>query len=100
MSNLLVDTYTTYRIITTLTKPWNKQEAYEFGIIDENGKVLRKAKDLKTSKEKDNSILKVTENFFGTKVFWKTGLIAFRLSSGAFCRGVSIESSQSLRCLK
>jgi len=52
MSNLLIDTYTTYRIITTLTKPWNKQEAYEFGIIDENGKVLRKAKDLKTSKEK------------------------------------------------
>ena len=51
MSNLLIDTYTTYRIITTLTKPWNKQEAYEFGIIDENGKVLRKAKDLKTSKE-------------------------------------------------
>ena len=44
----LVDTYITYRIITTLVKPWNKQDAYEFGIIDEKGKVLRKAKTLKT----------------------------------------------------
>ena len=48
----LVDTYITYRIITTLVKPWNKQDAYEFGIIDEKGKVLRKYKTLKNSKEK------------------------------------------------
>ena len=50
----LVDTYITYRIITTLVKPWNKQDAYEFGIIDEKGKVLRKAKTLKTGKEKES----------------------------------------------
>ena len=31
----LVDTYITYRIITTLVKPWKEQDAYEFGIIDE-----------------------------------------------------------------
>ena len=39
----IVDTYITYRIITTLTKPWKEQDAYEFGIIDDKGKVLRKA---------------------------------------------------------
>ena len=50
----LVDTYITYRIITTLTKPWKEQDAYEFGIIDDKGKVLRKAKELKTSKEKNS----------------------------------------------
>jgi ADP-glucose pyrophosphorylase len=50
----LVDTYITYRIITTLTKPWKEQDAYEFGIIDEKGKVLRKAKELKNSKEKNS----------------------------------------------
>ena len=50
----LVDTYITYRIITTLTKPWKEQDAYEFGIIDDKGKVLRKAKELKNSKEKNS----------------------------------------------
>jgi len=48
----VVDTYITYRIITTLVKPWNKQDAYEFGIIDDKGKVLRKYRELKNSKEK------------------------------------------------
>lgn len=49
----IVDTYITYRIIKTLVKPWNKQEAYELGIIDEKGKVLKKSKELKTKEEKD-----------------------------------------------
>ena len=48
----IVDTYITYRIITTLTKPWKEQDAYEFGIIDDKGKVLRKSRELRTSKEK------------------------------------------------
>ncbi len=38
----IVDTYITYRIITTLVKDWDEQEAYKYGIIDEKGKVLRK----------------------------------------------------------
>ena len=50
----IVDTYITYRIITTLTRPWKEQDAYEFGIIDDKGKVLRKARELKNSKEKDS----------------------------------------------
>jgi hypothetical protein len=37
--------------------PWEKQEAYKYGIIDDSGKVLRKAKELKTSKEKDSYTL-------------------------------------------
>ena len=49
----LVDTYITFRIIKTLVKPWKDQEAFKLGIIDENGKVLRKNKTLKTSEEKD-----------------------------------------------
>jgi len=48
----IVDTYITYRIIKTLVLPWNKQDAYKLGIIDEKGKVLKKTKDLKTSEEK------------------------------------------------
>ena len=50
----IVDTYITYRIVTTLVKKWEDQDAYEFGIIDDRGKVLRKYKELKNRKEKDS----------------------------------------------
>ncbi len=50
----IVDTYITYRIITTLTTDWDEQKAYEFGIIDDKGKVLRKYKELKDRREKDS----------------------------------------------
>ena len=50
----LVDTYITYRIVTTLVKKWEDQEAYQYGIIDDKGKVLRKYKTLKDRKEKDS----------------------------------------------
>ena len=44
------DLYYTYRFIKVLTTPWEDTEAYELGLIDGNGKSLRKAK---TSDEKD-----------------------------------------------
>ena len=50
----LVDTYIVYRIVTTLVKKWEEQEAYEYGIVDKKGKVLRKYKELKDRKEKDS----------------------------------------------
>ena len=48
-----IDLLITYRVIKMLVTPFEKQEAYKYGIIDKDGKVLRKAKELKTSKEKD-----------------------------------------------
>tara|TARA_B100000929_G_scaffold270414_1_gene240566 strand:+ start:297 stop:635 length:339 start_codon:yes stop_codon:yes gene_type:complete len=50
----IVDTYITYRIVTTLVKKWEEQDAYQYGIIDKKGKVLRKYKELKDRKEKDS----------------------------------------------
>jgi len=50
----IVDTYITYRIVTTLVKKWEEQDAYQYGIIDNKGKVLRKYKELKDRKEKDS----------------------------------------------
>lgn len=52
-----IDLLITYRIIKLLVTPFEKQEAYKYGIIDKNGKVLRKAKDLQTAKEKDSYTL-------------------------------------------
>ena len=37
-----------------LITPFEKQDAYKYGIIDKNGKVLRKTKELKTAKERDS----------------------------------------------
>ncbi len=42
------------RIITLLTTPWEEQSAYKFGIIDKEGKRLRRYRDLKTSDERDS----------------------------------------------
>ena len=48
-----VDAFIAYKFIKILTTPWTETEAYKLGIIDENGKVLRKRKDLKLSTEKN-----------------------------------------------
>ena len=52
LQEAVIDTYIVYKIISTLVKDWDEQDAYKLGIIDDKGKVLKKAKDLETSKEK------------------------------------------------
>ena len=52
MASRLVDTLITYRIVKLLVTPFEKQEAFKQGIIDKDGKVLKKNRDLKTEKEK------------------------------------------------
>jgi len=46
------DLFYAFRFLKLLVTPWEKMKAYEFGIVDENGKVLKKAKDLKSPDEK------------------------------------------------
>ena len=41
-----VDLFVTYRFLKLLVTPWKKQEAYKQGIIDKDGKALKKARDL------------------------------------------------------
>ena len=48
-----IDSLITYRVIKMLVTPFEKQPAYALGIIDKNGKVLKKAKTLKTGKERE-----------------------------------------------
>ena len=48
-----IDLLITYRVIKMLVTPFEKQPAYALGIIDKNGKVLRKSKTLTTAKEKE-----------------------------------------------
>ena len=49
-----IDLLITYRVIKMLVTPWKEHDAYKLGIIDDNGKVLRKARSLKSAKEKDS----------------------------------------------
>jgi len=42
-----------YKLISRMVKPIKKTKAYELGIVDEKGKILRKRKTLKTKEEKD-----------------------------------------------
>ncbi len=41
-----------FRFLKLLTTPWNKLKAFELGIVDANGKNLKKAKELTTTEEK------------------------------------------------
>ena len=52
-----IDLLITYRVIKMLVTPFESTEAYKLGIIDKNGKVLRKARTLSTAKEKDSYTL-------------------------------------------
>jgi len=52
MASRAVDLLITYRIVKLLVTPFEKQEAFKFGIIDKDGKVLKKSKTLKTEKER------------------------------------------------
>jgi len=47
-----VDLFVTYRFLKLLVTPWNKQEAFKLGIIDKNGKAIKKARDLGTEQER------------------------------------------------
>lgn len=42
-----------YQFVRRLATPFNEWDAYKLGIIDENGNVLKKRKDLSTIKERD-----------------------------------------------
>jgi hypothetical protein len=52
MASRAIDLLITYRIVKLLVKPFDKQEAFKYGIIDKDGNVLKKSKTLKTEKER------------------------------------------------
>lgn len=49
----LFDTYILYQFISRLVQPFDETDAYKLGLIDKDGKVLKKRSQLKTQREKD-----------------------------------------------
>ena len=56
MANRAIDLLITYRVVKLLVTPFEKQEAFKYGIIDKDGNVLKKNKTLKTEKKSIYSI--------------------------------------------
>jgi hypothetical protein len=50
---MIVDLFLVYQFIRRLATPFNEWEAYKLGIIDAEGNVLKKRKDLRLVKERD-----------------------------------------------
>ena len=53
-----IDLFVTYRFLKLLTTPFEKQEAYKLGIIDENGNRIKKPKSTKPALELSTTELK------------------------------------------
>ena len=43
-----IDLFVAYRFLRILTTPWEDQDAFKLGIIDKDGKLLRRKNTLKT----------------------------------------------------
>ena len=99
----VVDTYIAYRIITLLVTPWKEQDAYKHGIIDDKGKVLRKYKTLKNSKEKQSYTLLVRfvfnlKRLLGKLPGGKTKMASYAIAALVFLREEA-EDNQELKKL-
>ena len=53
MANRAIDLIITYRVVKLLVTPFERQEAFKYGIIDKDGNVLKKYKTLQTTNEKN-----------------------------------------------
>ena len=53
-----IDLFVSYRFLKLLTTPFEKTDAYKFGIIDEKGNRIRKEKSTKPAVELSTSQLK------------------------------------------
>ena len=74
MANRAVDLVITYRVIKLLVTPFEKQEAFKQGIIDKDGKVLRKYRTLKTTAEKKSYTILHRFVFNLKRILSKVGL--------------------------
>jgi len=82
MANRAVDLLITYRVVKLLVTPFEKQEAFKYGIIDKDGKVLIKYKTLEKAVEK-RAYTQLHRFVFNLKRILKRVGLGGRLSSFA-----------------
>ena len=96
MANRAVDLVITYRIVKLLTQPFDKSEAFKMGIIDKNGKVLRKARELNTAKEKDSYTILNRFVFNLKRILQRVGLKS-KLSSFGVALALLLKENEHLQ---
>ena len=99
MANRAVDLVITYRVIKLLVTPFEKQEAFKYGIIDKDGKVLKKYRTLKTTKEKQSYTILHRFVFNLKRILARVGL-GGRLGSFAVALGLLIREDKNYRPYK
>ena len=88
-----IDLIITYRVVKLLVTPFNKFKAYELGIIDDEGKVLRKFKTIKGSERKHYTMLH--RFVFNLKRILKKVGLGSRLGSFAVALALLIKEDKS-----
>lgn len=71
-----IGAYATYNFVRELTKSWDEMKAFELGIIDDEGNILKKARDLRTPEERDSYTL-------FHRLIWNTKRMLEKLPGGA-----------------
>ena len=94
MANRAVDLVITYRVVKLLATPFEKQEAFKYGIIDKDGKVLRKYRTLKTTAEKKSYTILHRFVFNLKRILQKVGL-GSRLGSFAVALALLIKEDKT-----
>ena len=99
MANRAVDLVITYRVIKLLVTPFEKQEAFKYGIIDKDGKVLKKYRTLKTTKEKQSYTILHRFVFNLKRILARVGL-GGKLGSFAVALGLLIREDKNYQQYK
>ena len=74
MASRAVDLLITYRIMKLLVTPFDKQEAFKYGIIDKQGKVLRPWRTISKTAEKQSYTMLHRFVFNLKRILQKAGL--------------------------
>jgi len=70
----VIDALIAYRVLKLLVTPFNKTKAFEFGIIDDKGKVLKKSRDIKKQEEREVYTLLIRFVFNLKRLLGKVGV--------------------------
>ena len=93
MANRAVDLVITYRVIKLLVTPFEKQEAFKYGIIDKDGNVLKKYTSLQKSAEK-KAYTQLHRFVFNLKRILKKVGLGGRLGSFAVALGLLLKENK------
>ena len=70
----VIDAVIAYRVLKLLVTPFDKTKAFELGIIDDQGKVLKKSRDIKNAEERNAYTLLIRFVFNLKKLLAKIGI--------------------------